>query len=349
MARTTFMITALAASLPGVAFGYGEAGTTQQSLEERALHLHTDRLRVDPGAPDAAFDDLPAVRPLILADELAAASRFYADDIAENGCFPADHSSCDGTPFAERLSSFYSGSPFGENIARGQPTAESAVFDSWLYSDGHRANMLDGDWNEIGTGHPGDEPVWVQDFGFRGGVDEPIVTSAIHTPLYPDTERSVTVYAAVFEPEGDSLRAMTLVLEDTCHVMDPDRGGGGVETWAIDAPTGSVGCLRYFVAALRANGEEVSYPTEGSLQVPVGGGECAAWVADRVGAACAPPTFGGSGSGCGGSGAGYGPNANISGNVEYGSCAVAPAGGSRGPLMALLLTAAASLRRRRTS
>lgn len=329
MARTTFLIAALAASAPAAAFGYGEAGETKQSLEERALHLHTDRLRVDPGAADEQFDDRPAVRPLIQAEELATAARFYADDMAANGCFPADHSSCDGTSFSSRLQSFYDGSPFGENIAKGQGTAEMAVFQSWLYSDGHRANMLDGDWNEIGTGYPGDasDNIWVQDFGFRASTPEPIVTSAIHLPLYPAEDRTTEFVAAVFDPDGTSLRAMTLVAEEECTFMEPDLGSGGMETWSTEASTGPAGCVRYWFAALRDNGEEVAYPTEGSLVVPVGGAACEAWVPERVRATCAPPTFTGSGAGCGGSGAGYGPDATVGTNAEYGTCAQ---GGSRG-------------------
>ncbi len=344
MARTTFLIVALAATTPSLAAAYGEAGTTEQSLEERALHFYTDELRVEPGAPDAAFDELPAVRPLILADELAAASRFYADDMGENGCFPADHSSCDGTSFSERLGSFYSGGAFGENIAKGQPNAESAVFQSWLYSDGHRANMLDGDWNEIGTGHAGTGPIWVQDFGFRPGIEEPIVTSAIHDPLYPGEDRTLLFHAAVYDPSGESLRAMTLVAEETCQAMELDLGDGGMETWAGAGESGAVGCVRYFFAALRANGEEVAYPTTGSLQVPVGDAECAPWVASRAIAECAPPTFGGSGSGCGGSGAGYGPDANVGGSAEYGSCAQ---GGGDGAGLLAVLGLLVGIRRRR--
>jgi hypothetical protein len=346
MVRTTLLIATLAAAVPSLASAYGEAGTTEQSLEERALHFYTDQLRVDPSATDSAFDELPAVRPLVLADELAAASRFYADDMGENGCFPADHSSCDGTSFSERVGSFYSGGAFGENIAKGQPSAESAVFQSWLYSDGHRANMLDGDWNEIGTGHAEAGPIWVQDFGFRPGIEEPIVTSATHEPLRPTEDSSLLFYAAVFDPEGESLRAMTLVVEDTCQAMETDRGGGGMETWSIASDSGTAGCVRYFFAALRVNGEEAAYPTQGSLQVPVGDSECAPWVADRVVAECAPPTFGGSGSGCGGSGAGYGPDANVGGSAEYGSCALGGGGEGRG-LLGLLLVAVGIRRRRR--
>ena len=346
MVRTFALIFALVATAPSAAAAYGEAGATEPSLEERALHLHTDRLRVDPGAADPAFDDLPAVRPLILADELGAAARFYAEDMAENGCFPADHSSCDGTSFGDRVRSFYSSSPIGENIAKGQPTAEIAIFESWLYSDGHRANMLDGGWNEIGTGHPevGDDDIWVQDFGFRSTTPEPIVTSAIHQPLYPAADAVATFFAAAFDPDGSSLRAITLVAEDECHFMERELGGDGMESWAFDAPTGAEGCVKYWFAALQRNGDEVAFPTTGSIQMPVGGAVCDAWTAARTIASCAPPTFSGSGGGCGGSGAGYGPDANVGANAEYGSCAVG--GAPRGSAGIVVLLVAATRRRR---
>ena len=349
MVRSMSLLVALSVSAPALAFGYGEAGAAKQSLPERALHFHTDRLRVDPGAADSTFDDLPAVRPLILADELAAAARFYAEDMAANGCFPADHSSCDGTSFSARVGSFYSSLPIGENIARGQPTAEVAVFDSWLYSDGHRANMLDADWNEIGTGHPVETPddVWVQDFGGRAGSEEPIITSAIHAPLLAAPDDVITFFAAAYDPDGASLRGVTLVAEDACHFMDPDLGSDGMETWAVDASVSAeAGCFKYWLAALRDNGEEVAFPTEGSLQVSVGDVTCEPWTSERTRAACAPPTFTGSGAGCGGSGAGYGPDANIGGNAEYGTCAVGTSA-NRGSAATLLLALFAGVRRRR--
>ena len=94
--------------VPSPVLAYGEPEDIEPHLEERALHFHTDRLRVDPGSTDTAFDTYPPVRPLVYSGELHAAARFYADDMAEHGCFPADHSSCDGTPFGTRVSGFYS-------------------------------------------------------------------------------------------------------------------------------------------------------------------------------------------------------------------------------------------------
>jgi uncharacterized protein YkwD len=55
----------------------------------------------------------------------------------------------------------------GENIARGQPTAE-AVMAAWMRSPGHRANILDCSYHSLGVGvaYGPDGPWWTQDFGF---------------------------------------------------------------------------------------------------------------------------------------------------------------------------------------
>lgn len=53
----------------------------------------------------------------------------------------------------------------GENIAMGYPTAE-AVMDGWMNSDGHRKNILNGDFTKIGIGvcSSGGAMYWVQLF-----------------------------------------------------------------------------------------------------------------------------------------------------------------------------------------
>jgi hypothetical protein len=154
---------------PATAQAYGEGHGEIPNIEERAVHLFTDRLRVDPDATDSDFSSYSAVAPLIYNADLTEAARFHADDMAVNGCF--QHESCDGTEFGERLQRYYNGFAIGENIALGSPDAQSVVFEGWLYSPPHRDNMLRADWRELGTGYaPGENamPLWVQDFGSRG-------------------------------------------------------------------------------------------------------------------------------------------------------------------------------------
>ena len=57
----------------------------------------------------------------------------------------------------------------GENIAAGYPTP-AAVMDAWMNSAGHRANILNCAFAEIGVGHATGGPFgayWTQDFGTR--------------------------------------------------------------------------------------------------------------------------------------------------------------------------------------
>jgi len=60
----------------------------------------------------------------------------------------------------------YTGNCDGENIAEGQPNP-GAVFVAWMNSSGHRANILDADYTDLGvaeqTGPNG--PVWVMELG----------------------------------------------------------------------------------------------------------------------------------------------------------------------------------------
>lgn len=61
----------------------------------------------------------------------------------------------------------YTGSPVGENIAWGQ-RSPAEVMTSWLNSAGHRANILDSRYRNIGVGcviDAGGAYWWTQNFG----------------------------------------------------------------------------------------------------------------------------------------------------------------------------------------
>lgn len=95
--------------------------------------------------------------------DLALAAQRHAEDMVANDYF--DHTSQDGRSFADRATEAgYDASPRGENIAWGQTSAEQ-VMQSWMESDGHRANILAEGSNEIGVGFI--DNMWVQVFGTR--------------------------------------------------------------------------------------------------------------------------------------------------------------------------------------
>ncbi|MGC5341939.1 sigma-70 family RNA polymerase sigma factor [Streptomyces sp. DT24] len=93
-----------------------------------------------------------------------AAQRHSADMVARNYF---SHTSPDGTDPGDRITAAgYRWSTYGENIAKGQRTPAD-VMSAWMNSPGHRANILNCSFKEIGVGvqDGGDGPVWTQNFG----------------------------------------------------------------------------------------------------------------------------------------------------------------------------------------
>ncbi|WP_217547477.1 CAP domain-containing protein [Streptomyces sp. GbtcB6] len=89
----------------------------------------------------------------------------FSDDMAARDFF--DHTDPDGKTPWDRAAAAGISSLGGENIARGQATAQ-AVMDAWMNSEGHRANILNCDFKTLGVGvHFGEGgPWWTQDFGY---------------------------------------------------------------------------------------------------------------------------------------------------------------------------------------
>ncbi|MFE5937187.1 CAP domain-containing protein [Streptomyces sp. NPDC056470] len=95
---------------------------------------------------------------------LTEAAQEYTDDMAATGNF--SHTGTDGSQPQDRIEAAgYTWSRSGENIAKGQADA-AAVMDAWMHSPGHRANILNCGFTEIGVGVSTDGgPWWTQDFG----------------------------------------------------------------------------------------------------------------------------------------------------------------------------------------
>ncbi|WP_084550241.1 CAP domain-containing protein [Actinomadura rifamycini] len=97
---------------------------------------------------------------------LVRAAQGHSADMAARGFF--DHTSPDGDGPGDRITSAgYRWSTYGENIAKGQSGPES-VMKSWMNSPGHRANILNCKFDEIGVGVvESGGPYWTQVFGAR--------------------------------------------------------------------------------------------------------------------------------------------------------------------------------------
>lgn len=80
-----------------------------------------------------------------------------------------DHTNPDGADPGQRITAAgYTWSTYGENIAMGQQTPE-AVMESWMNSPGHRANILNCSFKDIGVGihKASGGPWWTQNFGAK--------------------------------------------------------------------------------------------------------------------------------------------------------------------------------------
>jgi hypothetical protein len=140
--------------------------------------------RDDAGAPVRAQEQVmvcllnyarqkAGLAPLPPAPLLARAAQLKARDIAE--CDDFRHEACDRQAYAVVTEAGYPRSGWGENLYTGSgphATPRAAVV-GWLYSDGHRENLLSARWSEQGVallggtrmGHPA--VIWVSHFSDR--------------------------------------------------------------------------------------------------------------------------------------------------------------------------------------
>jgi Cysteine-rich secretory protein family/RTX calcium-binding nonapeptide repeat (4 copies) len=89
--------------------------------------------------------------PLALNTELSNTAQFHSQDLASQDYF--SHIGKNGSSPWDRAEMFgYGMTAMGENIAAGQATA-AAVVGGWKNSPGHRANMLNASFTEIGVGY----------------------------------------------------------------------------------------------------------------------------------------------------------------------------------------------------
>lgn len=91
------------------------------------------------------------LKPLAHNWELSRVARFKSSDMRDRGYF-SHQSPTYGSPFDMIRSFGVSFTAAGENIAAGQRTAQ-AVVQAWMNSQGHRANILNASYSEIGVGY----------------------------------------------------------------------------------------------------------------------------------------------------------------------------------------------------
>jgi len=102
-----------------------------------------------------AFRTSHGLAPLRPSPALDAAALEHSREMARDGYFA--HSSRDGLPFWRRIEQFYALRGYaswsvGENLAWAAPSLDSrSTLELWLGSRGHRANLLNPRWREVGV------------------------------------------------------------------------------------------------------------------------------------------------------------------------------------------------------
>lgn len=100
---------------------------------------------------------------LTLNAKLTKAAQDHSADMAANSNM--SHTGSDGSDPGLRITrAGYQWRTYGENVAYGYSTAEK-VMEGWMNSPGHKRNILDCSYKEIGIGLAQPGHYWTQDFG----------------------------------------------------------------------------------------------------------------------------------------------------------------------------------------
>jgi len=94
--------------------------------------------------------------------ELSRVARYKSQDMRDRGYF-SHNSPTYGTPFQMIKAFGLSYRTAGENIAKGYSTPQSVV-NGWMNSSGHRANILNASYTQIGVGYVASGHYWTQMF-----------------------------------------------------------------------------------------------------------------------------------------------------------------------------------------
>jgi uncharacterized protein YkwD len=100
--------------------------------------------------------------PVTHNDRIGAAAIRHSGDMARNNFM--SHTGSDGsTPFSRMRDAGYNYRTAAENVAAGHPSAE-AVVRAWMNSAGHRQNMLNAGFCDVGVGYDHNERTRMQHY-----------------------------------------------------------------------------------------------------------------------------------------------------------------------------------------
>ncbi|MFW5960249.1 MAG: CAP domain-containing protein [Chitinivibrionales bacterium] len=269
------------------------------SMKERRMILLTNICRISPQeyrdrylVPENSQasgilleENYPSVPPLYWQIDLNRAARAHSEDMAQN--HGLSHSSSDGTPYNDRITSYYTKSPsIGENITTGNSDAFSTMR-QWLLDitstgtpapdssagDGHRRNIMSGNYEDIGIGYSyGPESYnhfWTMDLGGGETVYENPLTAGCHFITESDSTQFMATYT---DPGRDQPQTAKINIAGEDHEMGIDMGSPENGTYSVSLKTAS-SCREYYFAFTDSEGNNWRYPEQGSL-ITSGEGSC---------------------------------------------------------------------------
>ena len=135
---------------PGQVLSIPQIDNTVSSFEREVVRL-VNEVRIKNG-----------LKPLTENWELSRVARYKSQDMVDNRYF-SHTSPTYGTPFQMIKAFGLTYRTAGENIAYGQRTPQ-AVVNAWMNSSGHRANILNAAYTQIGVGYVSSGHYWTQMF-----------------------------------------------------------------------------------------------------------------------------------------------------------------------------------------
>ena len=135
---------------PGQVLTIPQVSSAVTSFESEVVRL-VNEIRVQNG-----------LKPLTANWELSRVARYKSQDMRDQGYF-SHTSPTYGTPFQMIKSFGLSFRTAGENIAKGYAIPQSVV-NGWMNSSGHRANILNASYTQIGVGYVAQGHYWTQMF-----------------------------------------------------------------------------------------------------------------------------------------------------------------------------------------
>jgi uncharacterized protein YkwD len=200
--------------------------------------------------------------PLKIEPALTAAAQAYAGRLGSGNFFGHLDPDFNCNKPSERVvaAGYANWAAVGENIAAGYPSPQAA-FDGWVNSAGHRANMLNAAYRDIGVGFFLDENdaanvrqngncpytannggpyrfYWTQEFGARWRNGAPVLPIIINGEAVSTAQRQITLYIyGGFE--GQPVWAKQMRFSENNTNWTPYEAWSATKTYTLSAGSGT--------------------------------------------------------------------------------------------------------------